>query len=153
MAGNDPGYAGRFSLSYRDPIWWELSAWGHYSDENFNVNDLGYQQRNNNWYTGARGRIRRDTPKGIFLEQSLSLRTGLSGRGDGLITRKDIDLDQSNTFMNYWGMGWSVKLNPEVYEDDDLYRDSRAVIIKDEAWESYEFWFRPDRRKRFILRP
>ena len=153
MAGNDPGYAGRFSLSYRDPIWWELSTWGHYSDENFNVNDLGYQQRNNNWYTGVRGRIRRDTPKGIFLEQSLSLRTGLSGRGDGLITRKDIDLDQSNTFMNYWGMGWSVKLNPEVYEDDDLYRDSRAVIIKDEAWESYEFWFRTDRRKRFILRP
>jgi len=153
MAGNDPGYAGRFSLSYRDPIWWELSAWGHYSDENFNVNDLGYQQRNNNWYTGVRGKIRRDTPKGIFLSQSLSLRTGLSGRGDGLITRKDIDLDQSNTFMNYWGMGWSVKLNPEVYEDDDLYRDSRAVIIKDEAWESYEFWFRTDRRKRFILRP
>jgi len=151
--GDDPGYAGRFSLSYRDPIWWELSTWGHYSDENFNVNDLGYQQRNNNWYTGVRGRIRRDTPKGIFLERSLSLRTGLSGRGDGLITRKDIDLDQSNTFMNYWGMGWSVKLNPEVYEDDDLYRDSRAVIIKDEAWESYEFWFRTDRRKRFILRP
>ena len=41
----------------------------------------------------------------------------------------------------------------ETFEDDDIYRDSRAVIIKDEAWESINFWFRTDRRKKVMLRP
>ena len=49
-------------------------------------------------------------------------------------------------------MGWEINYNPEVYEDDDIYRDSRALIIKDEAWQSFKLWFRTDRRKRVIIK-
>ncbi len=149
----DPGFAGRYSLSYRDPVWWEIMTWGGYSDKNFDVNDMGFMRRNNRWDWGLRGSIRRDVPKGMFLNQSLSLRLGARGNNDGLITGKDINLEQENTFMNYWSFNWQVSLDPEVFEDDDLFRDSRAVIIKDEARQSYEVGISTDRRKRIILRP
>ncbi len=149
----DPGMGGRFSLSYRDPVWWELMTWGGYSDKNFDVNDMGFMRRNNNWDWGLRGRIRRDVPKGIFLNQSLSLRLGARGNNDGYITGKDINIDQENVFKNYWSFDWEISLDPEVYEDDDLFRDSRAVLIKDEARQSYEVGISTDRRKRIILRP
>ena len=56
----DLGYAGRFSLSYRDPVWWEVSTWGGATDKNFDVNALGFMRRNNNWDFGFRSQIRRD---------------------------------------------------------------------------------------------
>jgi len=128
-------------------------TWGGYSDKNFDVNDMGFMRRNNSWDWGLRGKIRRDVPKGIFLKQELSLRVGARGNNDGLITSKDIDFEQENTFMNYWSTGININLSPDVYEDDDLFRDSRAMVIKDEAWQSYELGFSTDRRKRIILNP
>ena len=153
ITSDKAGYGGRFILSYRDPVWWDLSSWGSFTDKNFNVNDMGYQQRNNNWYAGLRGSIRRDYPKSIFLNQSLAIKLSLSGLGDGLITRQNIEIEQDNDFSNYWGLGWQIEYNPEVFEDDDLYRDPRAVIIKDEAWQSFNIWFRTDRRKKIVVRP
>ena len=153
ITSDKAGYGGRFILSYRDPVWWELSSWGSFTDKNFNINDMGYQQRNNNWHAGLRGSIRRDYPKSIFLNQSLSMKLSLGGLGDGLITRQNIEIEQDNDFSNYWGLGWQIEYNPEVFEDDDLYRDPRAVIIKDEAWQSFNIWFRTDRRKKFVLIP
>lgn len=153
LGSGDPGIASRLSLSYRDPVWWEISTWGGYSDKNFDVNEMGFMRRNNNWDLGIRGGIRRDEPKGVFLRQSMNLRLGARGNNDGYITGKDIDLSHESTFKNYWSIGGDIRINPEVYEDDDLFRDSRAVIIKDEAWQSYEFGFQTDRRKRIIFRP
>ena len=99
-AEGDLGYAGRFSLSYRDPVWWEVSTWGGATDKNFDVNALGFMRRNNNWDFGFRSQIRRDIPKGIFLNQTMSLRMGLRGSGSDLITGRDIDIEQNNIFMN-----------------------------------------------------
>ena len=96
ITSDKAGYGGRFILSYRDPVWWDLSSWGSFTDKNFNVNDMGYQQRNNNWYAGLRGSIRRDYPKSIFLNQSLAIKLSLSGLGDGLITRQNIEIEQDN---------------------------------------------------------
>ncbi|MBC8346075.1 MAG: carbohydrate binding family 9 domain-containing protein [Candidatus Marinimicrobia bacterium] len=148
-----PGNAGRFSVSYRHPVWWDGFIWGGIFDRNFDVNDMGFMRRNNNWDMGIRGNIRRDVPKGIFLKQSLSMRASLMGTGDGLITRKEIDISQENTFMNYWGIGWGVEIRPEVFEDDDLFRDSRAMVYKDEAVQEYEINISTDRRKRIIISP
>ena len=155
---DESGHAGRFILSYRDPIWWEVNWWSGYKNKNFDISDMGYQDKNNNWYSGLRGSIRRDYPKGIFLNQRLDLKLDTGGRGKddrggALLTRKKIELEQDNNFLNYWGFGWSISAAGETFEDDDIYRDSRAVIIKDEAWNSFDFWFRTDRRKRIILRP
>jgi hypothetical protein len=76
---------------------------------------------------------------------------GLSGTG--LITRNNLEIKQRNNFKNYWNLGWEVEYNPEVYEDDDTYRDSRAVIVKDEAWQSFNIYFTTDKRKKVIVRP
>ena len=158
MTSDQSGYAGRFHLSYRDPVWWEMSWWSGYKNRYFDVSDMGYQEKNNNWYSGIRGVIRRDYPKGTFLSQKLELKLDTGGRGkddrgEALLTRKKIELEQDNDFMNYWGLGWSISAAGETFEDDDIYRDSRAVIIKDEAWQSINFWLRTDRRKRVILMP
>ena len=152
------GFASRFRLSYKDPKWWELMVWGGFRDKNFDVSEMGYQEKNNNWYSGLRGSIRRDKPNAMFLRQSLELKLNLGGRrkddrGDALITRKNIELEQDNTFLNYWSIGWDIRVNAETYEDDDIYRDSRALIIKDEASQSFNFNIRTDRRKRIILEP
>jgi hypothetical protein len=149
----DPGMAGRYSISYRDPIWWDIMTWGGYSDKNFDVNDMGFMRRNNSWDWGIRGKIRQDNPKGIFLKQNLSFRVGIRGNNDGLITGKDINFEQENVFKNYWSFGWEVSLDPEVFEDDDLFRDSLAVVIKNEARQSYAIGLSSDRRKRIIFRP
>ena len=152
------GHAGRFIIGYRDPVWWDVNWWSGYKDKNFDVSDLGFQEKNNSWYSGIRVSIRRDYPKSIFLNQQLELKLNAGGRGkddrgDALLTRKNIELEQDNDFLNYWGLGWSINASGETFEDDDIYRDSRAVIIKDEAWKSLNFWFRTDRRKRIVLRP
>ena len=60
------GHAGRFILGYRDPVWWDVNWWSGYKNKNFDVSDMGYQEKNNNWYSGLRGAIRRDYPKGYF---------------------------------------------------------------------------------------
>ena len=158
IRSDQSGHAGRFILGYRDPVWWDVNWWSGYKNKNFDVSDMGYQEKNNNWYSGLRGAIRRDYPKGYFLNQRLELKLNLGGRGKddrggALLTRKNIELEQDNDFLNYWGLGWSISAAGEVFEDDDIYRDSRAVIIKDEAWKSFQLWFRTDRRKRVVLRP
>ena len=158
ITSDQTGNAGRFLLSYRDPVWWDISWWSGYKNKHFDVSDMGYQEKNNNWYSGLRGSIRRDFPKGIFLNQQLELKLDTGGRGkddrgEALLTRKKIELEQDNDFINYWGMGWSISAAGETFEDDDVYRDSRAVIIKDEAWQSINFWFRTDRRKKVMFRP
>ena len=148
------GYAGRFRVSYRDPVWWDVTAAAGFRDKNWDVSDMGFQEKNNNWYSYTRIAIRRDQPKGIFLSQNLEARLWVMGlSGTGLITRNNLEIKQRNNFKNYWNIGWEVEYNPEVYEDDDTYRDSRAVIIKDEAWQSFNIYFTTDKRKKVIVRP
>ena len=152
------GHAARFSGGYRDPDWWELRFWGGYRNKDFDVSKMGFQEKNNTWSGGSRIGIRRDKPKGIFLDQNFEVRWSFGGRGkddrgEALITRNNLNFKQDNNFKNYWGLGWDATISAEVYEDDDLYRDERAVIVKDNAWQLFRFWFRTDRTKKFVLRP
>ena len=140
-------------LSYRDPSFWEVATWAGFSDDEWNVNAMGFQQKNNNWYSGVRASFRRDQPKGIFLNQDISIRLWLSGLHNGMITRNNLEIDFENKFTNYWNLGVQVEINPETYVDDDIYRDSRAFIIKDEAWRALNIWFSTDQRKKYIIRP
>ena len=39
-------------------------------DDKWDVGAMGFQQKNNNWYTGARLSLRTDQPKGVFLNQN-----------------------------------------------------------------------------------
>jgi hypothetical protein len=139
-------------LGYRDPSFWEIATWAGFSDDKWNVNAMGFQQKNNNWYSGGRLSLRRDNPKGIFLNQNLSIRLWLSGLHNGMITRNNLEIDFENNLTNYWNFGIKAEINPETYVDDDIYRDSRAFIIKDEAWRALNIWFATDRTKKYIIR-
>ena len=146
------GYGGRFRLGYRHPVLWDIATWGGYSDKNWDVGAMGYQQNNDNWFSGGRVSLRRDQPKGIFLNQNFDVRLWLAGLNNGLITRNNLEIRQEIEFINYWNFGLEIELNPETYEDDDTYRDSRAVLIKDEAWQSLNTWVSTDRRKFYVIR-
>ena len=147
------GFGGRYRISYRNPVMWELATWGGFYDDKWNVGAMGFQQKNNNWYTGARLSLRTDQPKGVFLNQNLDLRQWISGRHNGLITRNNFEIENDNQITNFWRFGFQIQLNPETYVDDDIYRDSRAVLIKDEAWQEYNIWFSTDSRKKYVIRP
>ena len=57
IRSDQSGHAGRFILGYRDPVWWDVNWWSGYKNKNFDVSDMGYQEKNNNWYSGLRGAI------------------------------------------------------------------------------------------------
>ena len=69
---------------------------------------MGFQQKNNNWYTGARLSLRTDQPKGVFLNQNLDLRQWVSGRHNGLITRNNFEIENENQIINFWRFGFQI---------------------------------------------
>ena len=73
------GFGGRYRISYRNPVLWELAAWGGFYDDKWDVGAMGFQQKNNNWYTGARLSLRTDQPRSVFLNQELNFRQWISG--------------------------------------------------------------------------
>jgi|TARA_Y100000310_G_C20678021_1_gene814215 hypothetical protein len=148
------GYGGYYSFNYRDPSWWELGTYMGIGDKTLDLNDIGFLPRSNMRNFGLIAAIRRDDPKGIFISQNLSINYNLRTRyTDRTILRNAINVEQRNTFTNYWSLGLSIVLNPEVFSDNDLYRDSRAEIIREESRKIYRLWIQSDRRKQIILKP
>ena len=148
------GFGGAVIINYRDPSWWELGGYMGVGDKILNLNDIGFLPRANMRNFGLNAVIRRDEPKGIFINQSLSINYRLSRRfTDNTIIRNKINLEQKTTFNNYWQFGIEVELNPETFSDNDLYRNSRAKIIKQESTQINRIWIQSDRRKRIILKP
>ena len=76
-----------------------------------------------------------------------------SGSGSCAKDSYNLNINNDNNLMNYWGIGWDMSFSAEVFEDDDLYRDDRALVVKDNAWQNYRIWFSTDRRKKIILKP
>tara|TARA_B100001750_G_scaffold172339_1_gene140590 strand:- start:433 stop:2862 length:2430 start_codon:yes stop_codon:yes gene_type:complete len=150
------GYAYSLYLDYKNPDWWSITFWQRSSDGNFDVSDMGYQRRNNEKSIGSMLTIRRDEPKGIFLRQRFSINTGFNFSafsGEEVTTGRDLDFFSNNTFRNYWQLKLALRLNPTSYDDQDLYRDSRAFVVMDEAWQSYQLSISTDTRKRIIFEP
>ena len=64
----------------------------------------------------------------------ISTRRGWSGySGENIISGKDLDIFLRNQFMNYWSFDLAVRMNPKSFDDNDLYRDSRAFVVVDEG--------------------
>ena len=150
------GYAYSLFLDYKNPDWWSIQFWQRSSDGNFDVNDMGYQRKNNEKSIGASLQIRRDEPKGVFLRQNFTIKTDFdfsAFSGEEIIVGRDLDFFQHNTFKNYWSLRFSLRLNPSSYDDQDLYRDSRALVVLDEPWQSYQVRISTSSTKRIIFRP
>ena len=67
---------------------------------NFEINDLGFNKRNDIWYFGTGGGIRKQQPWGRFLKNELKFRLIVDGRGDGLVLNKSLKIEQQNDFKN-----------------------------------------------------
>ena len=91
MSGN----GARFNIGYLDPKWWDLNFATGYTDDQYEINDLGFNERNDKWFYGSYGGLRKQDPWGRFLSNHLEYRYFINGRGgDGLTLSKYLSIEQ-----------------------------------------------------------
>ena len=150
MSGN----GARFNIGYLDPKWWDLNFATGYTDDQYEINDLGFNERNDKWFYGSYGGLRKQDPWGRFLSNHLEYRYFINGRGgDGLTLSKYLSIEQRNELKNYWSFGAELNMQFSAYNDEDVFRDERAWVYKSETEGYGILWFQTDKRKKLILRP
>ncbi len=152
-ANNTIGNGGRFFIGYRNPKWWELKFGAGFTDDKFEINDLGYMKRNDTRYTMFNGELRKQDPWWKFLSNLLDIRLFTQFRGDGLNIAKALDINQMNFLKNYWSFGLGFHIEFGDYNDGDTFKDSRAWVYQSELNGYAYVWVQTDRRKKIILKP
>ncbi|MFQ6674368.1 MAG: DUF5916 domain-containing protein, partial [Fidelibacterota bacterium] len=147
------GTAGRFYLAYDHPVWWNLNLVGSRYGDAFEINDLGFLDRNGTWTLGSFGGIRRQDPWGPFLRNELGFRFFYTSRNDGLILSRSLNLEQTNTTKRYWTFGFGTKVEFSSYDDGDTFKDSRAWEIARPVSRAAWAFLQSDIRKRVIVSP
>ncbi len=150
-AKNITGNAIRFNLGYVDPSWWSARLWYGYFDDKFDVNDLGYLKRNNTNWAGGKVDFRKQEPWGNFINNDLEFKYKQEWRGDGLVLERELEIEQSNLFNNYWTAGFFSKVFLPAYNDEDIFRNEEAWAYKTELWGYAGPTFSTDRRKKLVL--
>ncbi len=147
------GSAGRFFLEYSDPVWWDLRIVGSWFDDSFEINELGFLNRNGTWSLGTFGGIRQQDPWGSFLRNDLRFRFFYRSRIDGLLLSKSLNIEQENIMKNYWAFGFGTEINFPSFSDDDTFIDNLAWDIRSPSSWSRWAWLRSDNRKRIVVNP
>ena len=149
---NTVGNGARFNFGYLDQKWWELNFVAGFTDDKYEINDLGYNERNDKWYYGSYGEIRKQNPWGKFLSNKLEYKLFINGRLlDGLTLSRSLELNQKNDLKNYWSFGWDLEIDFAAYNDEDTFRDDRAWVYKSETEAELGLWLRTDRRKKLTI--
>ena len=148
------GNSARFNFGYLDPKWWDLNFVIGFTNDKYEINDLGFNERNDKWYYGSYGGFRKQDPWGRFLGNILEYRFFINGRGeDGLTLSRSLSIEQRNELKNYWSFGAELNMQFAAYNDEDTFRDERAWVYQSETEGYGIFWFQTDKRKKLILRP
>ena len=148
------GNGARFNFGYLDPKWWDLNFVIGFTNDKYEINDLGFNERNDKWYYGSYGGFRKQDPWGRFLGNILEYRLFINGRGvDGLTLSRSLSIEQRNELKNYWSFGAELNMQFAAYNDEDTFRDERAWVYQSETEGYGIFWFQTDKRKKLILRP
>ncbi|HJM46255.1 MAG TPA: DUF5916 domain-containing protein [Candidatus Marinimicrobia bacterium] len=148
------GNGARFNFGYLDPKWWDLNFVIGFTNDKYEINDLGFNERNDKWYYGSYGGFRKQDPWGKFLGNILEYRFFINGRGeDGLTLSRSLSIEQRNELKNYWSFGAELNMQFAAYNDEDTFRDERAWVYQSETEGYGIFWFQTDKRKKLILRP
>tara|TARA_Y100000588_G_scaffold389585_1_gene492648 strand:- start:58715 stop:61105 length:2391 start_codon:yes stop_codon:yes gene_type:complete len=147
------GNGARFNIGYLDPKWWELNLVTGFTDEKYDINDIGFNTRNDTWYYGTFGELRKQDPWGLFLNNYLEFRYFINGRNDGLTLSKSLSVEQTNQLKSYWDFGGELNMEFASFNDDDTFRDDRAWVYKSETEGYGILWFQTDKRKKLILKP
>jgi len=148
---NIAGNAFRFNIGYLDPSWWSARLWYGTYDKKFDINDLGYLQRNGISYLGTRLELRKQEPWGNFINNYLEFKYMQEWRSDGLVLEQELEIEQSNLFNNYWTAGFFSKVFLPAYNDEDVFRDEEAWAYKTELWGYAGPSISTDRRKKLVL--
>ena len=147
------GSGGRFNIGYNDPTWWDLNFATGFKDDKYDINDLGFNQRNDIWYYGIWGGLRKQEPWGKYFNNKLEFKYHKDARGDGLSLSKFLKVEQKNELKSYWSFGSELNMQFAAYNNEDTFRDERAWIYRSETEGYGVFWFQTDRRKSVIIRP
>ena len=147
------GNGARFNMGYLDPKWWDLNVVVGFTDDQYEINDMGFNERNDKWYYGSYGGLRKQDPWGRFLGNFLEYRLFINGRRrDRLTLSKSLSIEQRNELKNYWSFGAELNMQFAAYNDEDTFRDERAWVYQSETEGYGIFWFQTDKRKKLILR-
>ena len=150
----ESGNGARFNIGYLDPKWWDLNVVIGFTDDQYEINDMGFNERNDKWYYGSYGGLRKQDPWGRFLGNFLEYRLFINGRRrDRLTLSKSLSIEQRNELKNYWSFGAELNMQFAAYNDEDTFRDERAWVYQSETEGYGIFWFQTDKRKKLILRP
>ncbi len=149
----DREFAGRFYAEYNDPVWWDLDIVGSWFGDSFDINELGFLDRNGFWKLAIIGEIRKQDPWGPFLRNSLECNFFYKSRNDGLPLSKHLEIEQENSTKNYWHFGFGASVDFPSYDDGDTFKDSLSWDIASPLSKGGWAWFQTDSRKRIIVAP
>jgi hypothetical protein len=68
-----------------------------------------------------------------------------------LVLEREVEIEQSNLFNNYWTAGFFSKVFLHAYNDEDIFRNEEAWAYKTELWGYAGPIFSTDRRKKLVL--
>ena len=148
---NIKGEAFRFNIVYTSKTFWNIRLWHGVINKNFNINDLGYLERNNIIWSGGKITFGIQNPWKIFLENDLEFKYKEKKNIDGLLLEKYIELEQKIVFKNYWNLKFIAENNMPAYSDNDLFRDENAWLYKTENFSFIGLGLDTDRRKNIII--
>ncbi len=146
------GNAGRYHLSYKDPVWWDASATYQMSDESFDINDMGYLRRSGVGSWDIDFSIRQQDPWGPLLRSNFGISYDHNSRSDGVVIRQQLSLSLSVTTLTYWNFGVHHGQILPSYSDEDLFRNSRAWIKEEAVGYRGGAWLSTDGRKQLSFR-
>ena len=94
---------------------------------NFEINDLGYNQRGDRIELQYDQSIRRNNPIGIFRDLSLGIFGWHSWNYDGVNTSNYSELWTNGRFRNYWEYNLWIGRTFEAFNDEDVWRGGTLI--------------------------
>jgi len=141
--GVDRGWATEMRLS-RESGWLEADLNFEAFSRGFEVNDLGFQWRNDYYSSFQEVELRRDSPWSVFQRNELGLEHWGSWNFDNVKLEQGVGLFCWNRFRSFWEVGAFVMHGFEARDDLDT---RGGPLIVNPAHSEAEVWFETDGRK------
>jgi hypothetical protein len=122
------GSAGRARLAKVAAVHWLWSLSGDFTSPHYDINDLGYFRRPNDFGAIAALRYKEDVPSGILYNYAIEGQAHERWNFDGANIIREVSLSGESTFMNWWevyGFG-----SADVGDYDDRETRGNGLYLK-----------------------
>lgn len=143
------GSAGRLDLRYDNTSWFDLLLQGGQYSEGFNVNRLGYLNRDGVKGFVFKGTLKRLKPTKRFFRNFLDLSYFEYLKLDNTPLIKEIQLSSRNTFSGFWDLNWKINRSLKSFDDRDTFRNDEAKILERPMGWRYSITLMSNPRKKF----